>query len=343
MGVVNSSLESSRAAAEACHIPRAFGSIDEMASSDEIDLVVVTVRVALHYDAVKTILAHKKPIYCEWPLGRTLREAEHLAAMAREQSVMAVTGMQARVSPAIRKIAELIEGDAIGSILSSSIRAWATPWGATISNTKNEEYLRKDYSGADLLTIPFAHCLAASIDVLGNMSQLSGLVHTRYPRVKALDTGNYIDADAPDYISIIARLTNGAPLTIDYRGGQPIYGDAFVWQIEGTTGEVVITGQTGHTQLANFTITKYSPFHQDPEIIAVPGTNHSIDPSINVKEIYQRLASDLHNGTHSAPSFDDAVILHKLLDDIRYSSKTGQNVTPSGQARILPHPVSVRP
>jgi predicted dehydrogenase len=136
VGVVNSSLESSRAAAEACRVPLAFGSIEEMASSDEVDLIVVTVRVPLHYDAVKTILSHGKHVYCEWPLGRTLAEAEELAAMARGRSLIAVAGTQARVSAALRKVSDLIKNDLIGSILSSSVRGWATPWGNTINNTK---------------------------------------------------------------------------------------------------------------------------------------------------------------------------------------------------------------
>ncbi|UFH57875.1 Gfo/Idh/MocA family protein [Spirosoma sp. KNUC1025] len=129
VGVVNSSLESSQAAAEACAIPRAFGSIDEMAASEDIDLVVVTVRVPLHYEAVKSILSHGKHVYCEWPLGRTLAEAEELTAMARERSVVAVAGTQARVSPAIRTLSELIKTNSIGSIVSSSIHGWATPGG----------------------------------------------------------------------------------------------------------------------------------------------------------------------------------------------------------------------
>lgn len=332
VGVVNSSLESSQAAAEACAIPHAFGSIDEMAASEDIDLVVVTVRVPLHYDAVKSILSHGKHVYCEWPLGRTLAEAEELAAMARERSVVAVAGTQARVSPAIRTLSELIKANSIGSIVSSSIHGWATPWGATISDTKNEEYLRKQASGADLLTIPFAHTLAAARDVLGSIRQLSATVHTRYPRVKALDTGTSIEADASDYISVIASLTNGAPLSMEYTGGHPVYGDAFSWQIEGTTGQLVMTGSTGHTQLANLAITRYSGFEQEPAVIEIAGMDH-FGPHTNVKEIYRRLASDILKGTHSAPSFEEALSLHKLIEDIRLSSRTGQRISPASPAK----------
>lgn len=336
VGVVNSSLESSRAAAKACRIPLAFGSIEEMASSDEVDLIVVTVRVPLHYDAVKTILSHGKHVYCEWPLGRTLAEAEELAAMARGRSLVAVAGTQARVSVTLRKVAGLISNDFIGSVLSSSIRGWATPWGDTISDTKNEEYLRKERSGADLLTIPFAHTLVAACDVLGDIKHLSAVVHTRYPKVKALDTGKVIDADAPDFISVIANLSNGAPLSIHFQGGHPEYGEPFIWEIEGSKGKIVLTAQTGHTQMAEFEITHYTPPSQQPELINIADTDDPFGPHTNVREIYNRIASDIFHGTSSAPSFDDAVILHKLIDDIRLSSARRQWVIPSTSSRNLP-------
>lgn len=335
VGVVNSSLESSRAAAEACRIPWAFGSVEEMASSNQVDLIVVTVRVPLHYDAVKTILSHGKHVYCEWPLGRTLAEAEELAALARGRSLVAVAGTQARVSVALRKVAHLIKNDLIGSILSSSIRGWATPWGDTISNTKNEEYLRKEQSGADLLTIPFAHTLAAACDVLGDIRHLSAIVHTRYLKVKALDTGKVIDADAPDYISVIANLSNGAPLSIYFQGGHPEYGDPFIWEIEGSKGKIVLKAQTGHTQMADFTIHHYMPSGQQPALINIASADDRFGPHTNIGEIYNRIANDILHGTSSVPSFDDAVILHKLIDDIRLSSTQRQWVMISSPGRNL--------
>jgi len=335
-GVVNSSLESSRAAAEACGIPLAFGSIEEMSSSDEVDLIVVTVRVPLHYDAVRIILSHGKHVYCEWPLGRTLAEAEELANMARERSLVAVAGTQARVSVALSKVADLINNDLIGSILSSSIRGWATPWGDTISDTKNEEYLRKKQNGADLLTIPFAHTLAAVCDILGDIKHLSAVIHTRYPKVKALDTGKFIDADAPDFISVIASLGNDAPLSINFQGGHPVYGDAFIWEIEGSKGKIILRAQTGHTQIADFTISHYTPSSKHPESINVTNADDPFGPHTNVREMYNRIADDIQLGTSSAPSFDDAVILHKMIDEACFSSTQRRWIVPSAHSRNLP-------
>jgi predicted dehydrogenase len=44
----------------------------------------------------------------------------------------------------------------------------------------------------------------------------------------------------------------------------------------------------------------------------------------NVAGIYRLMAQDISQGTRSAPSFDDAVGLHRILDAIELSSKTGE-------------------
>ena len=38
-------------------------------------------------------------MYCEWPLGNGLAEAQALAALARKKGVLAVVGLQARAAP----------------------------------------------------------------------------------------------------------------------------------------------------------------------------------------------------------------------------------------------------
>ncbi|BCQ27445.1 hypothetical protein NK8_56340 (plasmid) [Caballeronia sp. NK8] len=46
----------------------------------------------------------------------------------------------------------------------------------------------------------------------------------------------------------------------------------------------------------------------------------------NVAGIYKLMANDLRHGTHTAPDFDDALVLHMTLDAIERSSATGQRV-----------------
>src|SRR5215208_398530 len=60
--------ETAKASAEAFGAPMAFHSIDDMLGHDDIDLVVVCVRVPGHYDLVMRTLQAGKTVFCEWPL-----------------------------------------------------------------------------------------------------------------------------------------------------------------------------------------------------------------------------------------------------------------------------------
>jgi predicted dehydrogenase len=44
---------------------------------------------------------------------------------------------------------------------------------------------------------------------------------------------------------------------------------------------------------------------------------------MNVAEVYVRLARDLREGTSSCPSFDDAVVRHKMLEAVTHASEPG--------------------
>src|SRR5438270_5604062 len=60
IGVANSNLASSQAAATASGIPRAFNDVSDIVASPEIDVVVVTVRVPAHFGIVRAAVSAGK-------------------------------------------------------------------------------------------------------------------------------------------------------------------------------------------------------------------------------------------------------------------------------------------
>ena len=65
----------------------AFHDFDAMLACPDIDLVTVVTRVPTHFDLVMRSLKAGKAVYCEWPLGATLAEAEQMASLATERSL----------------------------------------------------------------------------------------------------------------------------------------------------------------------------------------------------------------------------------------------------------------
>src|ERR1700692_2363762 len=80
-------------------VPVAFDNHQELVNSPAVDVVAVTVKVPYHLELATAALKAGKAVYCEWPLGNGLKEAEILAALAKEKGVLAVAGLQARAAP----------------------------------------------------------------------------------------------------------------------------------------------------------------------------------------------------------------------------------------------------
>lgn len=338
VGVANSGIASSQAAAEACGIPQAFTDLNEMVASPLIDIVVVTVKVPAHWDLVRTVLNAGKHVFCEWPLGRTLDETETLAGLAREKGVVAVTSTQTRVAPPMRLLADLIDSGYVGEILSTTMVGWGRIWGATIDDLKTDGYLLDKVNGATMFTIPFAHTLAAMRDVVGDVSEVSAILDTRFKEVRSTETGQLVPMDAPDQILVTGRLASGAPFSIHYQGGEPRGVDGFVWDIHGTEGDLRVTGATGHTQIVPLSIVGAQGQTRTLAPISVPDDGVALEDDMtgNIARVYQRLANDLRAGSHTAPNFDDAVALHQTLAAIEEAARSGGRVTVEARNRRLP-------
>ena len=109
--------DTAAAAAAKYGVARAFHDYNAMFAERDIDLVSVVVKVPSHRDVVVAALKAGKNVYCEWPLGANLREAEEMTALAARQGVRAMIGLQARGDPTLRYLRELIADDYLGEVV----------------------------------------------------------------------------------------------------------------------------------------------------------------------------------------------------------------------------------
>src|SRR5229473_5930659 len=102
------SADSARAAGEAFGVGAVFSDHEQLLTQPDIDVVAVTVKVPHHRELVSAALAAGKAVYCEWPLGCDLDDARAMAALAAQQGVRTIVGLQARQAPAIEFIQQLL-------------------------------------------------------------------------------------------------------------------------------------------------------------------------------------------------------------------------------------------
>src|SRR5438045_8160382 len=113
--------ESADAAGKLFGVPAAFDNHQELVGSPAVDVVAVTVKVPYHLELATAALEAGKALYCEWPLGNGLKEAEILAALAKKQGVLAVVGLQARSAPSVAYAHDLIQQGYDGEELSTTL------------------------------------------------------------------------------------------------------------------------------------------------------------------------------------------------------------------------------
>src|SRR5262249_43822853 len=107
----------------------AFHDIDDMVARDDIDLAVVSVRVPGHRGLVMKAIDAGKDVYCEWPLGASLAEAQEMAERAHAKSVRTIVGLQGRSDPTLSYVRELVNEGYIGDVLACSMVSFGS--GAT--------------------------------------------------------------------------------------------------------------------------------------------------------------------------------------------------------------------
>lgn len=331
-GVANTSRASAEAAAATSGIARAFSDVADLVASPDIDIVAVTVKVPHHLKIVKAAIDAGKHVYCEWPLGNGLAEAEEMAAMAAAKGVLGVVGTQARVAPEIEYLGKLIADGFVGEVLSTTLVGRGRGWGAAIDSKRIGAYLLDRANGATMLTIPLGHTLAALRDVLGDVVELSAVLATRRRSVLALDTGETLPMNAPDQVLVSGLLETGAPISIHYRGGQARGEVGLLWVINGTEGDIRVTGPSGHAQMVQLTLEGARGDERALKPLEVPASYRSGFPDDvipgNVARVYARMAADLKHGTRTAPSFDDAVEVHRLIAAIESAAESGSRASP---------------
>lgn len=296
-------------------------------------MVLVSVRIAKHYELTAPILEAGKDVFVEWPLGANLAQAKEMAAKAKEKNVKTVVGVQARASPLITKLREIIGNGEIGTILSTVVQGnfSALPIDVFIDGA---EYYLDAKSGGNSLTIFFGHFLDSFLHVLGPFSpkeeNFSAILETKFPDVKLMDeTWKFVSEvkrTSPDHIAVQGTLENGAIASINYSTFPHSALDEGVrWTISGTKGQIVVT--TGVDQWQNMPnekiVVKVKRAEQDVEVVAL---DNEVLQGLQVKgyNTAREWEAFRKGDKGNFANFEDAVKSHEVLDRIMTVAGQGQ-------------------
>jgi predicted dehydrogenase len=321
--------ESADAAGKLFGVPAAFDNHQQLVNSPAVDVVAVTVKVLYHLELATAALEAGKAVYCEWPLGNGLSEAETLAALAKKQGVLAVAGLQARSAPAVAYVRDLVEQGYVGEVLSTTLIGSGMGWGSSVDLFN--AYLNDKKNGATMLSIAVGHTADALCHCLGDVRELSATMAMRRKSFTIAGTGESKPMNAEDQVAVTGLLEGGAAFSIHYRGGVS-RGTNLLWEINGSEGDLQLTATGGQAQIFELGVRGGRGAQSSLELLPVPEQYRwpppqAPGPSTNVAQAYARFARDYRAGTHLCPTFDDAVTRHRMLNAIETAAATGKSQT----------------
>jgi predicted dehydrogenase len=322
--------ESARAVGEMFGINAVFSDHEQLVSQPDIDVVAVTVKVPRHRELVFAALAAGKAVYCEWPLGRDLDDGRAMAALAAEQGVRTVVGLQARQAPAIEFARELLSNGYVGEVLSTTMVGLSIPGNVVV---RPNAYMLDKSNGANMLTIAVGHSVDLLNYVLGEFADLSAVSDLRRPLITIDETGERIVKTAADQIAVIGTLTSGATASVHIREAVA-GGTGFLWEINGSDGTLRVTADAAYPEIFPLTIAGARGRDQFAELVQPTALTQkwpslaSLEgaPAYNVGRVYAAFAADIDDGTHSVPDFADAVRRHETIAAIEESAASGERV-----------------
>ena len=307
-------------AAKAYGAKAAFGDSLAMVRDPGVDVVAVTVKVPEHRAVVLAALAAGKHVYCEWPLGRDIAEAEEMTEAAARSGAVAMIGLQGLSAAAARRAHELVSSGALGELLNMRVTSPTGGWGA--ETPAFYAYLQDKTTGATLASVQGGHTLATMEALAGAFTEVDARVSTLRKTVRISGTDETIARTSPDHIVVTGRHASGCVSVLELFGGAR--GIPFRLELVGTKGSLVISGDfPGGFQAGDMTLTATVPF--DPPTPVVAGLS---GPPANVAEAYARLGGAIRAGGQVEPGFGAAVRLTRLLDVVQAASDEGRRQTP---------------
>ncbi|KAL5318006.1 hypothetical protein ACEPPN_015110 [Leptodophora sp. 'Broadleaf-Isolate-01'] len=216
--------------------PTSFPSPVDLAADPDVDMVICSTRVDLHFSTVKPSILAGKTIFVEWPLESNLSLAREMSLLATKHGCKTIVGLQGSFAEPIREIKGLVDGGRIGKVLGSTMFAALGNSGRTES--KNVR-----------LRLRLTH-----MSVIGEFKTWNSFLINQHPTKDIVESSNYMSTtdstvvqasapnNVPDQHLFRGITTSNIPFSMHRRGGAPFPGTPAVeWRIQGEKGEIRLT------------------------------------------------------------------------------------------------------
>lgn len=274
------------------------------------DIVTVATRVPDHRDMILAALASGKHVYSEWPLGRGYDETQELHLAAEAANRKTAIGLQLRGSPTVKRAKELLDGGAIGRILSANVYSSTAGFGPIVPEPYL--YLEEPENFANLITIQGAHTLDLISTLFGEAVVSNSLPSRQYPTIEAGQDRAVRCRTTYDHLLFQGLSEDGVSVAVEIAGGRAPEAPLRL-EIVGEKGKLSLNGGTAR----GFQADRLSLFLNNREQHVDDGELKGFPASaVNVGGIYAALRDDILNSSSTVAGFQQALELTKKIEAV---------------------------
>lgn len=206
----------------------AAGSISELLKSD-IDAVYVASPANMHLDHVIACAKAGKHIFCEKPLGMTVKEAEKMIRICKDNGVLLGTGLMMRFLSQHQAALKLIQDGRLGKLVygRAQLSCWYPP-------TDGAWRQNPSLGGGGSLMDMGSHCIDLLEMFFGDVKAVSCFINNTIHSYKSEDSA-----------TISLFFENGALATVDTFFCIPDNSSKNVLELYGSKGSVLAKGTIG--------------------------------------------------------------------------------------------------
>ena len=290
---------------------------DALVTHPEVDLVVVLNTAPQHADTVRAAIAAGKDVYCEWPLTPQIELSRELIHLAQVAGVRTVVGLQRRLAPHNRYVADLLKDGFVGKMRSVRMQVSTNSFQATRPRALAWSVPPENFSSA--IAIYGGHYLDMLFAATGWPDSFVGVALNQFKVVTIAETGERIPTANPDELVVGGTIGN-AVVSIHIEGGKR----------NGAGVQIDIAGDEGDLRIVNSSA--FGGVGDDYRIAGVRGNAQPLQPMpvpasygripasdlpsavLELAELYAAFSQDATSGDKTAPTFEDAIVLHEFLN-----------------------------
>lgn len=151
VAVAGRNFDNAKKFAELHHIPRVYGSYEELAKDANVEVAYIGSLNPDHYATTKLMFDHGKHVLCEKPLTTNLKHTKELIQIATQKKLFLMEAMWSRCLPAYEKLKAELDAGTVGDV-----RHVHVTFGIAVENV--ERVTKKALGGSMMLDVGI-YCL----------------------------------------------------------------------------------------------------------------------------------------------------------------------------------------